>query len=86
MPMLEAILTIALLALIAGIGLAWGLLPSLAALATPYGAMLFAKVTGFVLLIAMAARNRNRLMPKIRSGNEAAAHSFRQIAAVISIA
>ena len=67
---------------VAGIGLAVVLLGSFQALATPYGAMIVAKLTGFALLVGLASLNRWRLLPRIRSGEQAAIGVFRHVAAV----
>ena len=52
----------------AGVAMAWILLDSVAALATPYGILLLAKATGFAGLLALAASNRFRLTPMIAAG------------------
>jgi putative copper export protein len=67
---------------IAGLGLAIALLDSFAALTTPYGLMIVAKVTGFTVLLGLASFNRWRLLPQIRSGQATASQAFRSIAAV----
>lgn len=66
---------------VAGLGLTLVLLESLADLTTPYGIMIIAKISGFTLLLALACLNRWRLLPGIRTGQTAAATSFRNIAA-----
>lgn len=65
---------------VAGIVLAALLLNSFAALTTPYGLMIIAKLSGFALLIGMASINRWRFSPRIRAGDAAAARSFRNLA------
>ncbi len=67
---------------IAGLGLAWALLPGWAALRTPYGGLLVAKVAGFALLMALAAINRWRLGPALLSGDEEVAVRMRRVMAV----
>ena len=48
-----------------GVGMAIGLLPNLAALRSVYGALLAAKLTGFLLLLTLAAFNRWRAVPAL---------------------
>jgi putative copper export protein len=55
--------------LIAGLTLAWLLLPSLAAAASPFGALLAVKIAGFAGLMALAAANKWRLAPRVASGD-----------------
>ena len=66
---------------VAGIVLAAGLLPDLAALRRPYGLLLLAKVTGFCALMLLAALNRWRLGPALRTGGAAAGRRFRSVVA-----
>jgi putative copper resistance protein D len=61
----------------AGLVLAAGLLPDLAALRRPYGLLLLAKVSGFCALMLLAALNRWRFGPALRSGGAAAGRRFR---------
>jgi len=63
----------------AGVVLAAGLLPDLAALRRPYGLLLLAKVTGFCALMLLAALNRWRFGPALRSGEAAAGRRFRSV-------
>ena len=65
----------------AGVVLAAGLLPDLAALRRPYGLLLLAKVTGFCALMVLAALNRWRFGPALRSGEAAAGRRFRSVVA-----
>ena len=65
----------------AGVVLAAGLLPDLAALRRPYGLLLLAKVTGFCALMLLAALNRWRFGPALRSGEAAAGRRFRSVVA-----
>ncbi|HKF96825.1 MAG TPA: CopD family protein [Steroidobacteraceae bacterium] len=65
----------------AGIVLAAGLLPDLAALRRPYGLLLLAKVSGFCALMLLAALNRWRFGPALRSGEAAAGRRFRSVVA-----
>ncbi|MBS0420897.1 MAG: CopD family protein [Proteobacteria bacterium] len=58
--------------LLAGAGLMALLLPSLAALRQPYGQLLLAKITGFAVLMAMAALNKWRFGPACAKGDTAA--------------
>jgi putative copper export protein len=62
---------------VAGITLAAGLLPNLAALGRPYGALLITKVAGFCVLMLFAALNKWRFGPALRSGERAAGQRFR---------
>jgi copper resistance protein D len=64
------------LLLLAGVGLAWVLLPNLAAFATPYGWLLLAKFNGFWLLIALAARNQLHWLPRLGGGGAAIRAGF----------
>ncbi len=48
-----------------GIGIAIGLLPNLAALRSVYGLLLACKVSGFAVLLGLAAINRWRLVPAL---------------------
>ena len=61
----------------AGVVLAAGLLPDLAALRRPYGLLLLAKVTGFCALMLLATLNRWRFGPALRRGAAAAGRRFR---------
>ena len=63
--------------LIAGISLAAGLLPNLAALGRPYGVLLIAKLTGFCALMVLGALNKWRFGPALRSGEREAGRRFR---------
>jgi len=64
--------------LFAGLALAFVLLPSLAALGTPYGQLLLTKVAAFALLMGLAALNKWRLGPQIGAGSAAALRGFRR--------
>ena len=63
---------------VAGLGMALVLLPSLAGLGTPYGMLLIAKIAGFALLMGLAALNKWRLGPSIKTGNARALHALRR--------
>ncbi|HTV52895.1 MAG TPA: CopD family protein, partial [Steroidobacteraceae bacterium] len=65
------------LILIAGGGLALGLVPSLAVLRQPYGEILLGKVAAFALLMALAAWNQLRLTAAIESGAARAVSALR---------
>jgi putative copper export protein len=71
---------------IAGLTLAWLLLPSLAA--TPFGALLGLKIAGFAGLMGLAAANKWRLAPRIAGGDHGARvalqHSIRAEWALIA--
>jgi putative copper export protein len=60
------------LILLAGVGLAVLLLPSLAAFKQPYGQLLLAKVAGFAVLMAMASLNKWHFGPACAAGNTGA--------------
>jgi len=63
--------------LVAGVLIAFGLLPGLSSLDSAYGMLLLAKILGFSVLMALAAANRWRFGPRIASGDPAAAKAFR---------
>jgi putative copper export protein len=81
------------LILVAGLAMAWVLLPGLASFATPYGALLLAKIAGFAALMALAAANKWRWGPMIAAGRTDALPAFRRsvlaewalIAGVVSV-
>ncbi|MGH8241387.1 MAG: CopD family protein, partial [Steroidobacteraceae bacterium] len=62
---------------LAGLLLAWLLLPDLKALREPYGQLLLVKATGFAVLMGLASLNKWQLAPDLAAGNLAAARSFR---------
>ena len=62
-----------------GVGMAIGLLPNLAALRTVYGALLLSKVTGFAVLLALAAFNRWRVVPALEHEPLGSTRRFRQM-------
>jgi len=62
--------------LVAGLGMAWGLIPDLRVFREPYGELLLAKVIGFAALMALAALNKWRLAPALEAGNFAVARHF----------
>jgi putative copper resistance protein D len=62
----------------AGLLMMWGLLPDWRALLTPYGGMLLLKLIGFCSLMALAARNRLRLVPALSTGSEHPVRDFRR--------
>ncbi len=55
--------------------------PSFAELATGYGAMIVAKALGFVVLMALAARNKWRFAPRLLAGEAGAALGLRRTVA-----
>jgi putative copper export protein len=61
---------------VAGLVLSVALLPDLAALATPYGGLLVAKIAGFALLMGLAALNKWRFGPSISAGDARALHAL----------
>jgi putative copper export protein len=64
------------LILVAGLGMAWVLIPSLQVFREPYGQLLLAKTAGFAALLALAALNKWRLAPALEAGDLAAARAF----------
>lgn len=79
--------------LVAGTAMAILLLPGFSVLTEPYGELLMAKVVGFALLLGLAAANKWRLGPALRSGTAGGGQRFRRsvateyvlIAAVLTI-
>jgi len=65
--------------LLVGVGTAVALLPNVAALMKPYGALLIAKVVLFAILMVCAALNKWRLGPAIASGDLQAGRRFRGV-------
>lgn len=63
---------------LAGVVMAYALLPSVSALLEPYGLLLLAKLLGFAVLMGLAALNKWRLGPAIASGDVAIARTFRR--------
>lgn len=61
---------------VAGLVLSVALLPSLAALLTPYGTLLLAKIAGFALLMVLAALNKWRYGPAIGAGDASATRAL----------
>jgi putative copper resistance protein D len=61
---------------LAGVSMAWVLLPNLAALGTSYGFALLAKVGGYAALLALAAFNKLRLTPRMQRGDQQARRVF----------
>jgi putative copper export protein len=66
------------LILAAGVAMAAVLLPSVASLKTPYGALLLVKLSGFAVLMGLAALNKWRLAGAIRAGRPRALRAFRR--------
>jgi putative copper resistance protein D len=63
---------------LAGLAMAWILIDSWTVLARPYGRLLIAKAALFAALMVLAALNRWRLTPALRSGAEAARRTLQQ--------
>lgn len=63
---------------IAGVGMAFVLLPSVSSLRSPYGILLIVKVLSFSALMGLAALNKCRLGPALESGHEPSAALFRR--------
>jgi putative copper export protein len=61
------------LILVAGLAMAWLLVPSLRDWGKPYGELLIAKLAGFALLMVFAAINKWRLTPAFRDSRSDAA-------------
>src|SRR5262249_44971461 len=78
---------------VAGLVLAVFIVKSFSALRTTYGVLLLAKVSGFALLMGLAALNKWRLGPALAGGDARVGASFRRslvleyvlIAAVLSV-
>lgn len=68
--------------LVAGIAMAGILLPSFAAIASPYGLLLVAKIVAFILLMTIAARNKFWLGPAVAQGSADALTALRHAVAV----
>jgi putative copper export protein len=62
---------------VAGVAMAAGLLPGVAALIQPYGLLLLGKTGAFALLLVLAAVNRLRLTPAVGRGEAAALGTLR---------
>jgi putative copper export protein len=69
------------LILIAGIAMAWILIPSVQVFQEPYGALLLAKGAGFAALLALASLNKWKLAPALQIGDVVAARTFQRSAA-----
>jgi len=65
------------LILIAGLAMAWRLLPGLSSLQTPYGISLTAKTAGFAILMMLAAMNKWRFGTRVATGDRSALGAFR---------
>jgi copper resistance protein D len=65
--------------LAAGVAMAVVLLPNVAALQTPYGELLLAKVALFGVLLLLASLNKWRFGPALMSGDLLAGRNFRRI-------
>jgi len=65
------------LVFVAGAGMTAALLPSFAALRTPYGLLLLGKVAAFALLMLLASLNKWRLGPTISAGRGQALRALR---------
>jgi copper resistance protein D len=63
--------------LLAGVILAAGILPSVAALSTTYGELLLTKVGGFAVLMILATLNKWTYGPLLARGDDEAARGFR---------
>lgn len=70
------------LILMVGVGMAVVLLPNVAALRQPYGALLIAKAALFALLLVLAALNKWRFGPAIGRGDPQAGRGFRVVVSI----
>jgi copper resistance protein D len=70
------------LILVAGVAMTVFLLPNLAALRQPYGALLLAKVGLFAVLLGCGAFNKWRMGPALARGELQAGHRFRRVVVV----
>jgi putative copper export protein len=68
--------------LVAGLALALVLLPDVSALQRPYGLLLIGKLSGFGLLLALAAYNKWRLTPALLAGAATALPALRRSIAI----
>jgi putative copper export protein len=59
------------LILVAGVALAWVLVPGIGVLHQPYGELLLVKLAGFGLLMILASLNRSRLAPALAMSQRA---------------
>jgi len=73
----KAVLLVPFIA-VAGVQLLLGVAHGLPDFRAPYGALILAKVAGFVLLMCLAAWNKLRLVPAVGSGNPRAIHQLRR--------
>ena len=63
---------------VAGVVLAIGILPDIAALLTTYGVLLLTKIAGFSTLMVLATLNKWRYGPALARGDAAAGNAFRR--------
>ena len=61
-----------------GVGMAFGLLPNVAALRSVYGELLATKLAGFLLLLTLAAFNRWRAVPALLHERSVAVRWYRR--------
>lgn len=62
----------------AGLAMASLLLPGLSSLSSPYGTSLLAKIAGFAILMGLAAANKWRFGPKVKTGDEVSLRALRR--------
>jgi putative copper export protein len=62
---------------LAGIAIAVAIVPTWAALWTPYGLLLSGKLLGFAMLMGLAALNKLKLGPALAQGSQAASRALR---------
>lgn len=64
---------------VAGIGMAWLLVPDRSVFGRPYGLLLLAKLAGFVLLMPLAAFNKWRLTPALAANAPVTLPTLRRV-------
>ena len=70
------------LILLAGLAMAWVLLPRLSSLGSAYGTLLTVKVAGFTALMGFAALNKTRFGPAVAAGDQRAVHFLQRSVAL----
>ena len=70
------------LILLAGLAMAWVLLPRLSSLGSAYGTLLIVKVAGFTALMGFAALNKTRFGPAVAAGDQRAVHFLQRSVAL----
>jgi len=70
------------LILLAGLAMAWVLLPRLSSLGSAYGTLLIVKAAGFTVLMGFAALNKTRFGPAVAAGDQQAVHFLQRSVAL----